>query len=189
MKKIEITKEVTPFVNKFKDIKSSEDMLLAADALSNLNRILDRLTTEKEKLTTPLNATLKEVRARYKPAETQLEDLIADIRTKMGAYQTMMVTKQKVEAAKIADKLNAGKIKVETAVKKIEALDRTDEVVIVDGGSVSFRTDKLLKIIDVTKIPRNFMIPNEKLILEALKKGLSVEGCEIEEKLTPINYI
>lgn len=170
-------------------IKDTKSMTEGTDLLSYLNKKLDAVTIEKEKVTKPLNEALKAERGRWKPIETILEEAIGSLRRKMSVYQTEQIRKQKEEEAKIAARIGEGKgkLKVETAVRQMEEIDRPDAKIQTDRGSVSFRTDKILKIVDATKIPRNFLLPDEKLILMHLKNGNVVPGCEIEEVQTPIN--
>ena len=70
-------KHISPIQAKVNDlaIVGSESLVIATEYLSQINKYLDVLTEEKEKLTKPLNATLKEIRARYKPSEEALEAL------------------------------------------------------------------------------------------------------------------
>lgn len=170
-------------------IKDTKSMTEGTELLSYLNKKLDAVTTEKEKVTKPLNEALKNERARWKPIETILEEAITSLRKKMSVYQTEQIRKQKEEEARIANRIGEGKgkLKLETAVKKMEEIDRPEAKIETDRGSVRFRTDKILKIVDATKIPRNFLLPDEKLILMHLKNGNAVPGCEIEEVQTPIN--
>ena len=81
-----------------------------------------------------------------------------------------------------------GKLRVETAVKKIENIETPDHQVATEAGLVKFREDKVLKITDETKIPREYLVVDEKKLLEALKGGVIVPGAEIDIKMTPVNF-
>jgi hypothetical protein len=170
-------------------IKDAKDMESASSLLSILNRRRDQITEEKEKVTKPLNEALKAERSRWKPIEMVLDTHIDDIRSRMSAYQTEQSRIAKEEEAKIASRIKPGKgnLSLDTALEKMDAINTPEEKVTTDNGSVSFRTDKRLKITDETKIPRHYLIVNEKLLLEDLKKGVAVYGAEIEEVKTVIN--
>lgn len=170
-------------------IKDKDDMLKATETLSKLNVLMDRLVEEKEKITKPLNEALKEVRGKYKPVETVLESEIERIRNVMSVYQTEQVRLEKVEEAKIANRVGEGKgkIKIETATKKMSEIERVDNVVSSDVGTVKFRTDKILKVVDINLIPDEYFDLNESKLLKALKAGVVVAGAVLEDKLVPIN--
>lgn len=171
-------------------IQTKKDMVAATELLSQANKYLKAVIEEKEKVTKPLNEALKAERARFKPLETKLEGMIAAIRANMSTYQTAEVARAREEAAKIAARIGEGKgkLKVETAVNKIENIETADESVSTDSGMVKFREDKVLKITDEEKIPRKFLLVDEKAVLAALKNGEKVPGAEIEIKLVPVNY-
>jgi type I site-specific restriction endonuclease len=191
-------KELVPFVKKVSvlefevnalEIKSPDDMKKATILLSNLNKYGDSVTEAKEKLTGPINASLKAIRDMFKPVETY-KAMIEDIRTKMSLWQTSETNRMKAEEAKIAARVGEGKgkLKIETAMKKMEDVEKVEKEVATDAGLVQFRESKVLKINNVGYIPREYMVPNEKMILEALKEGKLVPGCEIEIIQIPVNY-
>lgn len=171
-------------------IETVNDMKEATEILSNLNKHLDAITEEKEKVTKPLNAALKAERARWSPIEDKLEAAIKLIRMGMSAFQTAELKRQRAEEDKIAARVKEGKgnLSAETAVKKIDAIEKAPEQHSTEAGLVKFRTDKVLKITDETKIPRKYLVVNEKLLLADLKAGNKIAGAEIEEIQTPINF-
>lgn len=186
----EITiKEISPIVAKATALKisSPETMSQSAELLSQCNKFLDKVTADKKAITDPINKALKEVRAKYKPIEEPLEEAIAIIRKEQSQYQTSLILKQREQEKKISDRVAKGTLKIETAVSKLEALDRPETKVETNSGSVSFREDKVLKITDITKIPREYLNPDEKRILNGLKDGFDIPGCELETVMVPVN--
>ncbi len=187
-----IKKELSPIVEKAKGIKiiNEKDLLEATEMLSQVNKIKDKITLEKEKVVVPLNEALKAERARWKPAEDVYKEAIEVLREKMSKYQTEIVLLSRKEEAKIANRVGEGKgkLKLETAVKKISELDTVLDEVISDSGSVKFREDKVLKITDEGKIPDKYFVLNEKALLADLKAGIEVAGATLEVKMIPLNY-
>lgn len=177
-------------VAKAVQIVDAKSMTHATAALSRLNKISDRITEEKEKITKPLNEALKAERARWKPLEAQLEAGIGAIRTAMSTYQTKKLQEEREAEAKIAARVGEGKgkLKVETAVKKIDEIERADKIVASGEGVVKFREDKRVKIMDETMIPREYLVIDEKKVLEALKEGKSVPGAVLEVVQVPVNF-
>jgi hypothetical protein len=170
-------------------IKGPEDMKGAAEVLSRLNTILDTLTEEKEKLTKPLNEALKEIRGRYKPAETKLEAAIAQVRGEMSRYQTKVLQEARAAEAEAAKKLRSGDVSLEEAVSLAAQGSQgvAGKIAVGSGGSVAFRVDKVLRVVDVSKVPRTYMIVDEKKVREALLQGKKVAGCVLEEVSVPVN--
>lgn len=186
-----IEKKITPLLAEvlYFDITGDESLSQSAELLSRANIHLKALTTDKKLITDPIKASLKEIESRYAPAETNLKQIIDVLRTKQSTYQTATLKAQKEDEDKIASRIGtgSGKLKLETAIAKIEDLGTITTKITTNSGKLSFRTDKKLKIIDLTKIPREYLVPNESLILTDLKLGKQIPGCEIEEIQVPIN--
>jgi hypothetical protein len=171
-------------------IASKEDMASATSVLSRLNKYKDALTEEKELLTAPLNQALKEVRSRYKPIETKIDQAVDSIRAEMGRYQTELVQSNQKQEESIASRIGTGKgkLKLDTALDKLANLPEVQQSVNTDEGTIKFRAKVVLKITDRDAIPRAFLIPDEEYILANLKAGQNVEGCELETIQVPVNY-
>jgi hypothetical protein len=185
-----IERQLAPIVDQALEleIKVQEDMIPATELLSKLNKFNDRITEEKERITKPLNEALKVERSRWKPLETAYDGAINYLRDQMTTFQTRQVQLQKAKEAKIAESLASGKITLDKAVSKIEKVKVPEKEVATTAGLVQFRETQVLKIWDHTMIPREYMLPDEKAILTALKEGKKVEGCELELKMVPANY-
>lgn len=187
-----LEKSIAPVVakaSKIVVIRDAKEMEIATETLSQLNKYADSVKAEKKKLTEPANATLKAIKALFAPLEDAVLPKIEAIRGAMSAYQTEQTRLAREEEAKIASRVGEGKgkLKVETAVKKMEDIDKPAEKIATASGGLRFREDKKLKIMDETMIPREYLIPDEKKILDALKGGTAVAGCEIELVQVPIN--
>lgn len=171
-------------------IKNKIDMVNASETLSRINSIADELDVDKKKLTEPANRLIAEIRSRYKPAESYLKPLIEMLRDKIGRYQTEALRIEAMEKAKIADRVGEGKghLSVETASRRIEKIETPDSAVETGSGTVKFREDKILNIVDRTVIPGIYWDINEKRLLDDLKAGKLVPGAEIEIVMKPINY-
>lgn len=186
-----LEKEINPAITKASKITihTAEDMVKATEVLSNLNRYADTVTEKKESITKPLNAALKAARQMFVPLETKLEDAIGGVRKAMITYQTEAVRKQKEEEAKIAARIGEGKgkIKIETAVEKLQNIEKAPEKIATDAGQVKFKTVKKFEITDISALPREFMVPNEVEIRKAMLAGIEVTGVRYYEEQVPYN--
>ncbi len=185
-------KKIVPLVEEAKvhEIVNDVSMVEAVQILSRMNKIIDKVKEEKEKVTKPLNQALKAERERWSPVESIYEEGIEVLREKMSVYQTEQVRIQKQEADRIASRVGEGKgkLKVETAVKKIAELPVAQKEIATNIGLVQFRETKVLKITDINLIPDRYWIIDEKAILNDLKAGIEVAGATVETIQTPVNY-
>lgn len=196
-----IEKKISPIVVKAEElsIQNAEDMSVATEMLSQVNKYADSIEAEKEKVTKPLNQALKAERARWKPIEEICDKAVSLIRRKMTDYQTAAVAKQKEEEQKIADRVGEGKgkLKVETAVRKMGEIAVPESSVATDAGMVKFKTIKkfevtsrmdLVQAIAKRQIDINFIDVNEVKVREAMQKGISLPGIRYYEEQVPANF-
>lgn len=186
-----IQKSIAPIVTTAASITivSPQHMTDATELLSLVNKNIDRIEEEREKVTKPLNAALKAENARWKPMRTSLEEARDTIRSKMSLYQTKQKAIADKEAAAIAARIKPGKgnLSPETGVQKIAELDSPTQEVTTDSGSVTFITVKHFEIIALDKLPNDYKLPNETAIRQAMKEGIELPGVRYYETQEPRN--
>lgn len=166
------------------EITDSKSLSFATEKLSQINKYLDSVVAWKESKTKPLNTALKVIRAETKSLEEMLENAVDFIRERMSEYATSVAT----EKAKIAERIGEGRghLKVETAVNQMSAISVPD-VVETESGSLQFRPRTILEITDLQLIPREYLVVNEALLLQALKDGKVVSGATTKIIQVPYN--
>lgn len=178
-----IEKKVTPFEKKILSLKINDDKKLVegTDLLSQVNKYIDRATEEKEKITKPLNQALKVERARWKPLEDKLEALLLHLKKQMSTYQTKKDEEFKQQQKEIADKVATGEISIEKAVAQMD--NKVETKVFSNNGSINFITVKNFEVMDITLLPKDFILPDEVKIRLAMKNGIEIPGVRyFEEK-------
>jgi hypothetical protein len=165
-------------------IKSAEHLTNATELLSKLNSKLKEITADKKSITDPIKQSLKEIESRYKQAETILTENIVSIRMEMSKYQTNQLKKESA----IISKLESGKIGQTSAMNKIEAL-ATDVRVETGSGTLKFRADEKCEVEDITKVPMEYLIPDQVKINKAMKAGIKLPGVRYYTVQVPINRI
>lgn len=187
-----IQTELSPIVTKARSIvvKDEKTMQSASLMLSELNKKADMIDEEKQKVLAPLNLARTAEINRWKPVLSTLETATDYLRSTISSYQTAEVKRVREEEIAIANRVGEGKgkLKVETAVRQIENIEEPEKQVATEAGLVKFREDKVLKITDETKVPREYLMINEKKLLEALKGGVTVPGAELDIKMVPVNF-
>lgn len=186
-----IEKKTYPLIEKAKtqEVKNEDDKENATILLSQMNKVVDEITTFEDKIIAPLKEVIKEEQGRWKPYKTVFKEQIDRLRLLLGAYQTQEIKRQRAEEDKVASRVGEGKgyLKPETASRKMDEIEKPAAKVVTTAGSLSFRTDKILKITNESLIPDDFWFIDEKKVLEALKAGRMVPGAEIDEVQVPIN--
>lgn len=165
-----------------KTIVTNEDYTQAAEFLSFFKSKLKEIVFEKEKATKPINEGLKAIRAKYAPTIDKLEATIAELTKDIIIYNAEQAKRE----ADILKSIEASQTDPLTAIAEISAIV-TPSKVITSTGLMTFRTDKVLEITDINKIPREYLLPDLPKIKNALKDGIKIEGAVLNEIRVPVN--
>ena len=159
-------------------ISDQRSLALSVEYLSQANKLLDALIEDKETLTKPLNASLKAIRAKYKPTEDALNSVISLLRSKQSKYQTQALKVLDEQKQAITDRVKAGtgNLSVTSALARIENLNTPEKEVSADSGSVKFVTVKKFEVVNLTDVPIEYHLANETAIRKAMLEGIELKG-------------
>lgn len=189
-----IEKQMTPVEIKERAetlaVTDEKSEIRAAEMLSQFNLVGDWMKKDKAKEYDPAWATVVAIRARWKPKEDILTAAISLVRSKMNKYRTDAKAKADAEAAKIAERVGEGKgkFKVDTAVRKIEEIDRPAGAVATEAGVVKYKTTQKFEVMDVTMLPIEYILPDEVAIRKAMLEGKKLPGVRYFEEQIPVNF-
>lgn len=169
-------------------IKDAQGMNNAVELLSQVNKNLDRVTAEEDKVVKPLKEALKAEQSRWKPIKTTLEAARDAIRSTMSKWQTTETKRKADEEAKLAARVEKGTMKLETAARKASEIDTPAQSVATDAGMVKFRTVQRLQIDAIDLIPREYLQVDEAAVKAALKAGVKITGAQLVDEQVPVNY-
>lgn len=169
-----IEEDVSPVVLRAGElvVETEADLSVATDVLSQLNRWNDTVEEDRKKLTEPLNKTLKEINARYKPIREALEGAIKNVRGKLMGYATLVENKRKEAERALGERVKAGKgnLSIETALERLEKVPELDKRVIGDKGEVTFVARRKFEVVDLGKLPLEYHLANETMIRKEEKE-------------------
>jgi hypothetical protein len=160
---------------------TSEDKLqMAVTARKQIKEASKKLEVQKKSITDPLNAALKNTRALFAPFEERLQVVDKWLGGQMLDWMEKKEAEARAKAAEVEKKVATGEITfakasvaVEKATAKVEA--------------VPVREITKLRIVDASKLPREYLIPDEGKIFAALKGGQLVVGAELYKEKIVVN--
>ena len=162
-------------------IKTEAEIKLASDILFQISALQTKIKGEKAKIVSPAKEIIAWANTTFGPIEKQCEKAEYIIKEKMIYFDTMQRKKAEKELAKIANKVTAGKIDLETASKKIEGLAPANSYE-GEAGAIQFRINRVIEITDEKKIPRKYLEPNLVLIRTDALKGVEIPGVKVKEE-------
>lgn len=145
-------------------VTTDEELAFAAEILVDCKTAWSTLETQKKTATDPLNATIKTIRDWFRPAQDLYVKAESALKAKIAAYHRF---KQEEKAAAML----AAQAVVATGTEQeiraaVEAIP--DLAPRVEG--VSVRETWTYEIVDLSLLPREWMVPNHQALAEAAKQ-------------------
>lgn len=164
-----LEKKANPLFKKLPDtIATKQAYEDAAHNMKLIKCLAKDAEAEKKLLIDPLNEVIKRIKELFKPFETKVEQKEIELKQQMSSY----LLEAKKQINKINGDLSSGKIKkASTAVKKQNELQATSNI----------RKVWTAICVDESKTPREFLVPDEASIKDALKNGVKVAGWKYEQ--------
>lgn len=195
------------------EIANEGDNLKACEMLKNINSYVKTVKSLKAEEEKPIKSSLKEISDKYKNALDFLTEAEKILRSKIADYAELKLEKlnliasaaQKTaeeEALRKLDELqalreSAGQYDEVTQAAIISSIDSKVNAVIdnseikidntLGNSATSFRKYITFKIVDIQKVPAEFLSVDTKAVNTAIRNGVrEIPGLEIVEKLTPV---
>lgn len=187
------TKELAPIkaqVSKLENqatavtIESQEGYESAIDLVSKLKETGSEIKNKKESITKPLNEALRNVRDMFRPIEDQFANAERIIKNKLLDYKRKKDEEARAEEARVAARVAKGTMKLETAEKKMDSIERVENTTRGQVGQVQIKKIRKVRITNQDEVPRKYLVPDMVLIRQDVLGGIVIPGVEIYEEET-----
>lgn len=165
-------------------ISTPEEYNNAVDIVSKLKSVGKEIREKKESMTKPLNEALKNIRSLFAPVEEQFDNAERVLKNKLLAYKKQRDAEVAAEEAKIAARVESGTMKLETAERKVGAIERVESTTRGKVGEAQIRKIKKVRITDESLIPRQYLVPDMVAIRRDALGGKPIEGVEVYDEET-----
>ena len=171
-----IEKQSKPLFKKIDSfiIKDNTDHQALVSYMKNLKAIKSIAKDKRKSIEDPLKEALKQVDELFKPFFAKVDETEIEVKNEILRFEE----KKEQLNKKLNSDFEKGNIKkVATYAAKQAELNAK-----VNGSSI--RELEVLEIVNQKLIPREWLVPDEKLILKALKEGKKIAGCMLITKKT-----
>lgn len=170
-------------------ITSPESLSQASEYRTQAKAFLKALTTEKESLTKPINASLNAIRDKYRTREDLAKAIIEALDEKMSQYQTALKKAQAEATEAITARVAPGRghLSAETAVARLEALPEVATTVSTSSGGTQFTTKPVFQVTDMHALPMFLHLPDLVTIRTDMLAGIRHPGVEYSTEERPRN--
>jgi hypothetical protein len=134
-------------------------------------------------LVKPLNDHVATINAKFKETLTPLAEAENTVKAGMTQYRESDAFKIADEKRKTLEmEARAAMREGDTAglrdiaVQHAEVASETSNTIATNSGKVSYRNVQRMEIVDAEAVPREFLAPDEKKIMQALKAGALIPG-------------
>ncbi len=163
-------------------ITTPEENVLAIELKAKLKDIGKQIKERKEEITKPLNEALKSARSLFAPLEEKYDFAENLVGRKLLDYKRKVDEEARIKEEKIAKQFEAGRLKPETAERKIEEIHRTEKTVHTDHGKVQFRKIAKMRVTDEALVPDKYWVIDQVLLRKDVLAGVVVPGAERYEE-------
>lgn len=162
-------------------ITNEEELAAVADKIKNIKTLGKWIRQQMEEITKPAREIITNTQKRYLPYEKECKAAEAALKLKAEAYMAKEEEKRKAREASIANRVESGKLKEETGVRKMEELGEEKKTVDTGAASLTRKMVKKAVIVDMSLIPKEYWVVDEKRVTKAALAGAVIPGVEVRE--------
>jgi hypothetical protein len=164
-------------------IESVDDYKKALEYLLSLSVIKLELDSKRQFFSKPLYDQMRRVNAYFDQYLKPIEEADKILRQKIVQYRALKWEEFKQQEKEIYERIKNELNSADLPPVVVTPTLAKNEV--VSGGEINFRVVKKWTIEDETKIPREYLKPDEKKIAEAVKKGKEIPGVKVYTEEEP----
>jgi len=164
-------------------INNPQDYKKALEYLLSLSVVKLELDSKRQFFSKPLYDQMRRINAYFDQYLKPIEEADKILRQKIVQYRAL-----KWEELKQQEKEVYERIKNELGSADLPPVVVTPTLAkneVLSGGEVSFRVVKKWVVEDESKLPREYLKPDEKKIAEAVKKGKEIPGVKVYTEEEP----
>ncbi len=167
-------------------VTNDEQLAEISDKIKKVKQLGSYIKTLNDKLVDPAKEIIARAKEMYDIPMKECKNAEMALKAKAGLYLEKKEAERKAEELKIANKVESGYIKPETAVSKLEALPDEKKKIVTMNSTLGVTKRKVPEIADPNLIPDEYWIIDEvrvrKDALEREKNGQEqIPGVIIKE--------
>ena len=162
------------------NIYDNEDMLFAAEMLAEIKGMYNSLEDRRKAATGPLNKALKEVRSWFKPATDYYKECERALKQKLADYHDEQEKLRRAALEHLQGAVDNGTR--EDVQEAVSDLTKAEEP---EMSGLTHRTLWTFEIVDESKLPRQFLKPDESAIgiyVRRYREEAEIPGVRITPK-------
>lgn len=170
-------------------ITNDDELKVASDRISNVKKLLAYIKGEKDKLVKPAKAIIAEAGEKYDPFIKECQNAEVVLKERAKKYLDAKDAAASKEEARIAARVEKGTLRTDTAIEKMENIERPQTTTRTPDSGIKRSIRKVAVIEQPDLVPDEFWVIDEVRVrreaLEREKSGLpQIPGVIIKEEST-----
>ena len=163
------------------DVVDDATLCQVADKIKIVKGLGKMVRAEMEKFTDPAREIIRTAQEKYLPFEKECIRAEMALKDKARIYMAAEEAKRVKKENEIAAKLEAGKIKEQVALKRIEKIGPEVKTVVSESGAkLTIRAVKEVVIVDRGKVPDEYWEIDMVKVRKVALAGIEIPGVEIK---------
>lgn len=165
------------------EVTNDEQLAEVAEKVEKIHTLGKFVRQEMERYTKPAQEIINNARERFLPYENECKEAEATLKAKAGAYMRAQEEERKRKEDRIVKQLEDGRIKEQTAIRKMEAVGESKRTVAAPSGArLTMKTVKVVTIDDPSKVPDEYWVLDETKIKKVALAGVEIPGVSVREE-------
>jgi len=163
-------------------VTTDKELAAASDIVKQVKTVEKFVREQKDKYVIPAKQIIKQASDRYDPYIKECQNAEESLKGKVKEYMDAADKRRKADELKIANRVEKGTMKPETAVKKFEALPEEKKTVKTEKSGIKRSVRKVAVITHPELVPKEYWVIDEVRVRREALAGKEIPGVEIKEE-------
>lgn len=165
-------------------VTNGDQLNEVSDKIKEIKTVQKFIKEEMKKTIDPAKEIISATKDRFQPFLENCLEAEAGLKKKAQVFMLAEKKREDDEKEKLANKVDTGYMKPETAIDKMEAVPEAKKTAKTGSSSLSMRMIKSAGEIDESKVPDEYWTPRQLdmvKINKVIKAGVEIPGVEVKE--------
>ena len=165
-------------------VENNDQLKGVSGKIKEVKNVIKKIKDEMAKTIDPAKEIITATKERFNPFLEDCKSAEAGLKKKVGIFMEAEEKREEEEKEKLANKVESGYMKPETAIDKMENVEEAQKTVKTGKATLSRKIIKSAGAIDESKVPEEYWIPRQLdmvKINKAVRAGIEIAGVEVKK--------
>ena len=163
-------------------VTNDDELKAISDKIGAVKKLGKYISQEKDKFVAPAKEIIQQAKEKYDPYIKECQNAEGTLKSRALAYMQEQERVRLAKEAEIAKKAEEGRIKPETAIRRMENLPDAPRNVNTGESGLRMSKRKVAVIVDPAQVPDEYWIIDEVKVRKVALAGVNIPGVEVWEE-------